>query len=124
MLPLTTDLNETKTQRQQLHVMVYLASFHPDANSARSQIIVGTEIPTLMEACFRVLRITKVVGPDTSDVHADRSILGVVRGRFHRGRGSRHSGRIAGREGGRGNVGHDGGRPYTCFNCDQPGHFQ
>lgn len=124
VLPFTTDLNEARTQRQQLYVKAYLASLRPEVDFTRSQINVGAEVPTLMEAYFRVIRTSKVVGTDISDTLADRSVMGVVRDGFCGGRGGRRGGQNADHDGERGNVGLDGGRHRTYFNCGQPGHFQ
>lgn len=86
VLPLTMDINEARAQREQLHVMAYLTSLHPDADSSRSQIIVGSNVPSLMEAHFRILRKAKVVEATPGDAPADRSTLGAARAGFRGGR--------------------------------------
>lgn len=117
MLSLTTNLNETRAQHQHIYVMTYLASFYPNTDSVRSQIIAGTEVLSLIEAYFRVIRTTKVIETETSDAPADRSAMGATGGGFRGGRGSRWN---IGRNSGQGNGDRDRERPHTCFNCGQP----
>lgn len=103
------DINEAMTQRQQLYVTAYLASLRPEASSARSQIIYCVEVPTLMEAYFRVIHVAKVVGINTSDTPADRAAMDAIRSGFRRSHGARRGGRKVGRDGGQSNISRDGG---------------
>ena len=138
LFPISSDTVAMQKQRDQLDVLQFLATLPPDYEPFRSQIIAGSELPSLDEVYSRALRFS-TYHPSASVLPiADRSALASQRTSTPGGRGGPpdNQGNRASRGNGQGSCGNNrgirsnqGGRgrgrghgDEKCDYCGRPNH--
>ncbi|KAK2974296.1 hypothetical protein RJ640_016782 [Escallonia rubra] len=114
LLPFSKDIKVQQAQREQMAVMSFLGALPPEFDTAKSQILSGTDITSLQEVFSRVLRTESTSSNQQSSVLVANRGRGSEAGRMNNNRGDR---------GGGDRGGHNGGTSeFVCYYCKEPGH--
>ncbi|KAI3417749.1 FAD-binding PCMH-type domain-containing protein [Psidium guajava] len=145
LLPISSDAEQMRLQREQLVVMNFLGGLGPAYDAVRSQILGGQTIASLRDTYARVLRVSRGSSQNTATVVNSSALVSQYRtggGRADEGnrggynsRGGRggRDGRSAGIGRGQGQrqlygqpqtSGESSGGTRTCHYCGKPGHIQ
>ncbi|KAK2968669.1 hypothetical protein RJ640_004028 [Escallonia rubra] len=115
LLPFSKDIKVQQAQREQMAAMSFLGALPPEFDTAKSQILSGTDITSLQEVFSRVLRTESTFSNQQSSVLVANRGRGSEAGRMNNNRGDR------GDRGGGDRGGHNGGTseiilPSLAFN--------
>ncbi|KAK3025978.1 hypothetical protein RJ639_040952 [Escallonia herrerae] len=114
LLPFSKDIKVQQAQREQMAVMSFLGALPPEFDTAKSQILSGTDITSLQEVFSRVLRTESTSSNQQSSVLVANIGRGSEAGRTNNNRGDRGSGDRGGHNGGTSEI--------VCYYCKEPGH--
>ncbi|KAK3025395.1 hypothetical protein RJ639_044650 [Escallonia herrerae] len=112
--PFSKDIKVQQAQREQMAVMSFLGALPPEFDTAKSQILSGTDITSLQEVFSRVLRTESTSSNQQSSVLVANIGRGSEAGRMNNNRGDRGSGDRGGHNGGTSEI--------VCYYCKEPGH--
>ncbi|KAK2980702.1 hypothetical protein RJ640_001274 [Escallonia rubra] len=94
------DIKVQQAQREQMAVMSFLGALPPEFDTAKSQILSGTDITSLQEVFSRVLRTESTSSNQQSSVLVANRGRGSEAGRMNNNRGDRGGGDRGGHNGG------------------------
>ncbi|KAK3028106.1 hypothetical protein RJ639_039800 [Escallonia herrerae] len=114
LLPFSKDIKVQQAQREQMAVMSFLGALPPEFDTAKSQILSGTDITSLQEVFSRVLRTESTSSNQQSSVLVANIGRGSEAGRMNNNRGDRGSGDRGGHNGGTSEI--------VCYYCKESGH--
>ncbi|KAK3034070.1 hypothetical protein RJ639_034295 [Escallonia herrerae] len=100
LLPFSKDIKVQQAQREQMAVMSFLGALPPEFDTAKSQILSGTDITSLQEVFSRVLRTESTSSNQQSSVLVANIGRGSEASRMNNNRGDRGSGDRGGHNGG------------------------
>ncbi|KAK3008158.1 hypothetical protein RJ639_015137 [Escallonia herrerae] len=112
--PVSGDIKVQQAQREQMAMMSFLGALPPEFDTAKSQILSGTDITSLQEVFSRVLRTESTSSNQQSSVLVANIGRGSEAGRMNNNRGDRGSGDRGGHNGGTSEI--------VCYYCKEPGH--
>ncbi|KAK2991391.1 hypothetical protein RJ640_024003 [Escallonia rubra] len=108
------DIKVQQAQREQMAAMSFLGALPPEFDTAKSQILSGTDITSLQEVFSRVLRTESTFSNQQSSVLVANRGRGSEAGRMNNNRGDRGGGDRGGHNGGTSEI--------MCYYCKEPGH--
>ncbi|KAK2970062.1 hypothetical protein RJ640_006535 [Escallonia rubra] len=114
LLPFSKDIKVQQAQREQMAAMSFLGALPPEFDTAKSQILFGTDITSLQEVFSRVLRTESTFSNQQSSVLVANRGRGSEAGRMNNNRGDRGGGDRGGHNGGTSEI--------MCYYCKEPGH--
>ncbi|KAK3008087.1 hypothetical protein RJ639_013614 [Escallonia herrerae] len=114
LLPFSKDIKVQQAQREQMAVMSFLGALPPEFDTAKSQILSGTDITSLQEVFSRVLRTESTSSNQQSSILVANIGRGSEAGRMNNNRGDRGSGDRGGHNGGTSEI--------VCYYCKERGH--
>ncbi|KAK2966731.1 hypothetical protein RJ640_024398 [Escallonia rubra] len=114
LLPFSKDIKVQQAQREQMAAMSFLGALPPEFDTAKSQILSGTDITSLQEVFSRVLRTESTFSNQQSSVLVANRGRGSEAGRMNNNRGDRGGGDRGGHNGGTSEI--------MCYYCKEPGH--
>ncbi|KAF7848452.1 hypothetical protein BT93_L1935 [Corymbia citriodora subsp. variegata] len=136
LLPISTNVQQMRLQREQLAVMGFLGGLGSEYEAVRSQILGGETIASLPDTFARVLRVSREPSQDTTSMAHNSALVSQSRtsgsGRSDGGNRGGYSGR-GGRGRGQGFQHHYGQlhvptdnfeATRTCHHCGKPGHIK
>ncbi|KAK2970814.1 hypothetical protein RJ640_010086 [Escallonia rubra] len=100
LLPFSKDIKVQQAQREQMAAMSFLGALPPEFDTAKSQILSGTDITSLQEVFSRVLRTESPSSNQQSSVLVANRGRGSEAGRMNNNRGDRGGGDRGGHNGG------------------------
>ncbi|KAK2985083.1 hypothetical protein RJ640_022961 [Escallonia rubra] len=100
LLPFSKDIKVQQAQREQMAAMSFLGALPPEFDTAKSQILSGTDITSLQEVFSRVLRTESTSSNQQSSVLVANRGRGSEAGRMNNNRGDRGGGDRGGHNGG------------------------
>ncbi|KAK2971003.1 hypothetical protein RJ640_001517 [Escallonia rubra] len=100
LLPFSKDIKVQQAQREQMAAMSFLGALPPEFDTAKSQILSGTDITSLQEVFSRVLRTESTFSNQQSSVLVANRGRGSEAGRMNNNRGDRGGGDRGGHNGG------------------------
>ncbi|KAK2970837.1 hypothetical protein RJ640_016633 [Escallonia rubra] len=100
LLPFSKDIKVQQAQREQMAAMSFLGALPPEFDTAKSQILSGTDITSLQEVFSRVLRTESTFSNQQSSVLVANRGKGSEAGRMNNNRGDRGGGDRGGHNGG------------------------
>ncbi|KAK2974562.1 hypothetical protein RJ640_002471 [Escallonia rubra] len=100
LLPFSKDIKVQQAQREQIVAMSFLGALPPEFDTAKSQILSGTDITSLQEVFSRVLRTESTFSNQQSSVLVANRGRGSEAGRMNNNRGDRGGGDRGGHNGG------------------------
>ncbi|KAK2972307.1 hypothetical protein RJ640_014365 [Escallonia rubra] len=100
LLPFSKDIKVQQAQREQMAAMSFLGALPPEFDTAKSQILSGTDITSLQEVFSRVLRTESTSSNQQSSVLVANRGRGSEVGRMNNNRGDRGGGDRGGHNGG------------------------
>ncbi|KAK2966380.1 hypothetical protein RJ640_021524 [Escallonia rubra] len=100
LLPFSKDIKVQHAQREQMAAMSFLGALPPEFDTAKSQILSGTDITSLQEVFSRVLRTESTFSNQQSSVLVANRGRGSEAGRMNNNKGDRGGGDRGGHNGG------------------------
>ncbi|KAK2965746.1 hypothetical protein RJ640_003284 [Escallonia rubra] len=100
LLPFSKDIKVQQAQREQMAAMSFFGALPPEFDTAKSQILSGTDITSLQEVFSRVLRTESTFSNQQSSVLVANRGRGSEAGRMNNNRGDRGGGDRGGHNGG------------------------
>ncbi|KAK2965361.1 hypothetical protein RJ640_013824 [Escallonia rubra] len=100
LLPFSKDIKVQQAQREQMAAMSFLGALPPEFDTAKSQILSGTDITSLQEVFSRVLRTESTFSNQQSSVLVANRGRGSEAGRMNNNKGDRGGGDRGGHNGG------------------------
>ncbi|KAK2969099.1 hypothetical protein RJ640_028806 [Escallonia rubra] len=104
LLPFSKDIKVQQAQREQMAAMSFLGALPPEFDTAKSQILSGTDITSLQEVFSRVLRTESTFSNQQSSVLVANRGRGSEAGRMNNNRGDRGGGDRGGHNGGTSDI--------------------